>query len=143
MGEIRFRSDHEGGFPGGAVLKNPPANTRDTGDMGSIPGLGRSPEERNGNPLQYCSWKIPWTEEPGGLQSIGSQKVEHYSAHTHTHTHKGRTLVMGLVPLEEEEEKEVCLHVHTLRKGHVSTQQESGHLQARKMVFTESCWQAP
>ena len=36
-------------FPGGSVIKNLPANV---GDMGSIPGLGRSPGERNGNPLQ-------------------------------------------------------------------------------------------
>ena len=38
------------GFPGGSVVKNPPANA---GDTGSIPGLGRSPGEGNGNPLQY------------------------------------------------------------------------------------------
>ena len=38
------------GFPGGSVVKNPPANT---GDMGSIPGLGRSPGGGNGNPLPY------------------------------------------------------------------------------------------
>ena len=38
------------GFPGGSVVKNPSANA---GDMGSIPELGRSPEEGNGNPLQY------------------------------------------------------------------------------------------
>ena len=38
------------GFPGGSVVKNPSANA---GDMGSILGLGRSPEEGNGNPLQY------------------------------------------------------------------------------------------
>ena len=38
------------GFPGDSVVKNPPANA---GDMGSIPGLGRSPREGNGNPLQY------------------------------------------------------------------------------------------
>ena len=37
-------------FSGDSVRKNPPANT---GDMGSIPGLGRSPGEENGNPLQY------------------------------------------------------------------------------------------
>ena len=41
------------GFPGGAVRKNPPANVGDAGDVGSIPGLGRSPGEDNGNPLQY------------------------------------------------------------------------------------------
>ena len=38
------------GFPGGSVVKNPPAKA---GDMGSIPGLGRSPGEGNSNPLQY------------------------------------------------------------------------------------------
>ena len=38
------------GFPGGSVVKNPPANA---GDMGSIPVLGRPPEEGNDNPLQY------------------------------------------------------------------------------------------
>ena len=38
------------GFPGGSVVKNPPANA---GDMGSIPGSGRSPGVGNGNPLQY------------------------------------------------------------------------------------------
>ena len=38
------------GFPGGIVVKNPPANS---GDMGSIPGTGRSPGVGNGNPLQY------------------------------------------------------------------------------------------
>jgi len=40
------------GFPGGSVVKNPPANA-DTEDLGSIPGLGRSPGRGNGNPLQY------------------------------------------------------------------------------------------
>ena len=43
------------------------------GDLGSIPGLARSPEERNGNPLQYSCLRIPWTEEPGRLQSMRSQ----------------------------------------------------------------------
>ena len=41
------------GFPGDAVLKNPSANAGDTRDVGSIPGLGRSPGVGNGNPLQY------------------------------------------------------------------------------------------
>ena len=40
-------------FPGGSVAKNPPANARDTRDMGSIPASGRSPGEENGNSLQY------------------------------------------------------------------------------------------
>ena len=41
------------GFPGGSVVKNPPANAEDTGDMSSIPGSGRSPGGGNGNPLHY------------------------------------------------------------------------------------------
>ena len=41
------------GFPGGSVVKNPPANTRDARDGGSIPESGRSPGVGNGNPLQY------------------------------------------------------------------------------------------
>ena len=56
------------------MAKNPPASA---GDIGSIPGLGRSPGEGNGNPLQYSCWEIPWTEEPGGLQFMGSQRVRH------------------------------------------------------------------
>jgi len=41
------------GFPGGSVGKEPASNAGDTRDMGSIPGMGRSPGEGNGNPLQY------------------------------------------------------------------------------------------
>ena len=41
------------GFPGGAVVKNPPASARDGRDMGSIPGSERSPGVANGNRLQY------------------------------------------------------------------------------------------
>ena len=44
------------GFPGGSVVKNPPANA---GDMGSTPGSGRSPREGNGNPLQYSCLENP------------------------------------------------------------------------------------
>ena len=46
-------------------------STSNTGDPGSIPGLGRPPGGGNGSPLQYSCWEIPWTEEPGGLQSMG------------------------------------------------------------------------
>ena len=41
------------------VVKNPPANAGDTGDAGSIPGLGRSLGEGNGNPLQYSCLENP------------------------------------------------------------------------------------
>ena len=45
------------------------------GDPGSIPGSERSPGEGNGNPSSILAWRIPWTQEPGRLQSMGSQRV--------------------------------------------------------------------
>ena len=59
---------------GGSVVKNTPINAEDSG---SIPGSGGSPREGNGNPPSILAWKIPWMEGPGGLQSSGSQRVEH------------------------------------------------------------------
>ena len=47
------------GFPGGSVVKNVPASAGDTGDMGLIPGLERSPGRGNGNPLQYSCQDNP------------------------------------------------------------------------------------
>ena len=58
-------------------VKNPPANAGDTGDMDLILGLGRSPGGGNGNPLQYSCLKNAMDEEPGGLQSMGLQRVGH------------------------------------------------------------------
>ena len=54
-------------FPGGSDGK---ASACNVGDPGSILSLGRSPREGNGNPFQLA-WKMPWTEEPGRLQSMG------------------------------------------------------------------------
>ena len=62
------------GFPGGSVVKNTPTNAVNTG---SIPELGRSPGVENGNPLQYSCLKNSMDKEPGGVQSIGSQRVGH------------------------------------------------------------------
>ena len=67
-----------------SVVNNPPANAGDPRDVGSIPGLGSCPGVGNVNPLQYSCWKLPWTEELGGLQSMGSQRVGHNWACTHT-----------------------------------------------------------
>ena len=47
------------GFSGGSVVKNPPANAGDSGDVVLIPGSGRSPGEGNGNPLQYSFLRNP------------------------------------------------------------------------------------
>ena len=59
------------------MVKNPPANVGDTGDTGSIPELGRFPGGGHGNHSSVLAWRIPRTEEPGGLQSMGLQRVRH------------------------------------------------------------------
>ena len=56
MGFIMLRYVLSMGFPGGSVVKNPPAIA---GDVGLIPGSGRSPGEGNGNPLQYSCLENP------------------------------------------------------------------------------------
>ena len=45
-------------------------------DPNSTPQSERSPGEGNGNPLSILAWEIPWTEEPGGLQSMGLQELD-------------------------------------------------------------------
>ena len=55
------------------MVKNSLAST---GHSGSVSGLGRSPGGGNGNPVRILAWKIPWTEEPGGLQCLGLQKSD-------------------------------------------------------------------
>ena len=59
------------GFPGGSVVKNPHVNA---GDPGSVPGLGRSPGEGNGNPLQYYCLKNPMDREALAVYSQWSPK---------------------------------------------------------------------
>ena len=59
------------------VVKNLPANAGDIRDMGSIPGSARFPGVGNGN-SSILAWGIPWTEEPGRIQSIGLHRVRHH-----------------------------------------------------------------
>ena len=56
------------------MVKNPPENA---GDVSSIPGLGRSPEKEMTTHSSILAWRIPWTEEPGGLESSRSYRVGH------------------------------------------------------------------
>ena len=60
------------------VVKNLPANAGDISDAGSITGFGNISSSRKWQPiLVFLPAEFPWTEEPGGLQSIGSQRVRH------------------------------------------------------------------
>ena len=76
------RACSTGGFPGSTVLKNLPAvqKTQETW----VQSLGREDTLENEMAIhsRILAWKIPWTEEPGGLQSMGSQRVRHDWAHT-------------------------------------------------------------
>ena len=62
------------GFPGGSVVKNP---TSYAGDAGSIPGSEDPLEKEMATHSSILAWKIPWTEEPGGLPSMESHGVGH------------------------------------------------------------------
>ena len=59
------------------MVKNPPANVGDIRDRGSILGWEDSLEEGIATHSSIPAWRIPWTEEPGRLQSIASQRVGH------------------------------------------------------------------
>ena len=65
-------------------VKNLPASAGDMGDAGSVPGLGRSLEEGVATHSSLLPWKIPWTEKPGVLQSIGLQRDMPKQLSTHT-----------------------------------------------------------
>ena len=85
-------------FPGGTVVKNPPASTGDAGDVGSIPELGRAPGEEGGNPLQYSCLDNPmergaWRAIVHGATKSWTRLSAHTHAHTHTHTHTHPTLL--------------------------------------------------
>ena len=68
----------------------------DAGDLGSILGLGRSPGEGHGNPLHGGARRTPWTEEPGGLQFMESQRVRRdWSDLAHKHKHF-RAVILNL-----------------------------------------------
>ena len=68
------------------VVKNLPANAGDRRDAGSVLGPGRSPEQEMPTCSSILAWKSPWTEESGGLQSMGSQRLRHERETEHMYT---------------------------------------------------------
>ena len=85
------------GFPGGSVVKNSPTNAGDTGDTGSIPGLERSPGERNGNSLQYSYLENSmdrgaWWATMHGITELNMTE----RAHTHVSIHKHTILAISI-----------------------------------------------
>ena len=70
-------------FPGSSDGKESACNA---GDPGSIPGSARSPEKGMATHSSILAWRIPWTEKPGGLQTMGSQTVGHDGMTKRTHS---------------------------------------------------------
>ena len=64
------------GFPGGSMGKESTCNSKDTGDAGSISRLEDPLEKEMATHSSILAWEMPWTEEPGGLQSVGSQESD-------------------------------------------------------------------
>ena len=65
------------GFSGSTVVKNPPANTGDTRDVGSVLGQEDPLQKEMAIHSSILEWNIPWTEERGGIPSMGLQRVRH------------------------------------------------------------------
>ena len=81
---VLFTSSLKLGLLSGTVVKNLPANA---GEAGSIPGAGRSLEEEElATHSSILACEIPWTEEPGGLQSMELQRVDHDLVIENAHT---------------------------------------------------------
>ena len=81
------------GFPGTSVVKNLPANAEDAGDIGLIPGLGRSPGEGNGNPLQYSC--LENSLDRGAWQAVAhglTKGQTRLSMYAYMHTALGNSL---------------------------------------------------
>ena len=82
---------HMWDFSGGLVVKTLPASAGDAGDVGLTPGSGRSLEEEMATHSSIFAWTDPdkdlilWTKEPGGLQSMGSQRFRHDWVAAHAH----------------------------------------------------------
>ena len=69
---LYYDREESWGFPGDSAVKNPFVNVGDTGDNAVLPL-----EKEIATSSSILAWKIPWTGEPGGLQSMGSQRVRH------------------------------------------------------------------
>ena len=71
--EVKSTNIKRLGFPGGSVVKNLPANAE---DMGQSLGQEDPQEKEMATHPSILAWKSPWTKEPGGLQSMGSEETE-------------------------------------------------------------------
>ena len=122
-----------GGFPGGTAIKNQPANLRDKGDVGSIPGLGWSSGIGNGNPFQYsylesfmdrgARWAI--------VHGVAKSQMQ-LSACAHTHTYffvswPYWTLTYVIFCTQDYEWPEMILNLRNLQEDEWGEKTHKGH----------------
>ena len=96
------------------MAKNPPANAGDTRDAGSIPCLEDSQEEEMAIHSSILVWEIPWTQEPSGLQSMGSKELDITESTVITETGNGRLvslLKVQIYYLQLNEDSDVSKHL--------------------------------
>ena len=102
------------GFGSGLAVKNLPASAR---DLGLIPGLGRSPREGNGNPLQYSAWEIPrreaWWATVRGVakESDRTQRLNNNKIYTHIHIYILFQILFWYRLLQDNEYSSPCYKV--------------------------------
>ena len=106
--------------------------TYDAGDPGSIPGSGRSPGGGNATHSSILAWRIPPTEEPGGLQSMGWQRVSHSWAANTAHTPSKGEKLMG-------EERTRLMGTPVLRVSLMILGQRRPHLLKTRLMFRTHC----
>ena len=100
------------------VVKNLPAKAGDVRDAGSVPGLGRSPGEGMATHSSILAWRIPRTEQPGGLQSTGSHGVRHDWSDSALSTKEGDQLLTAQTTLRGPVGSTLCVDwIMPLKKG--------------------------
>ena len=101
-------------FPSGSDSKEFTCNM---GDLDSVPGLGRPPGEGYGKPLPiFQPGKSPWTEEPGGLQSLESQRVRHNCVTKCAHTDIPALLDLPLLVTMESVWPQASVNIEAIQK---------------------------
>ena len=112
------------GFPGGSVVKNLPSNVE---APRLISGSEDLPEKEMAIPSSiFCLGKTPWTEEPGGLQALRSQRVWHGLVTKHARIaslRKGKRKERGQKPTKQEEDKNTTLYKDLKTKFHLTEPQ--------------------
>ena len=106
---VHCPKDSFGGFPGGLVVKNSPAQAEATGDGVQSMGWKDPLEEEMATYSSILVWEIPWAEEPGGYSPKGCHKSDatehtrtHAHTHTHTHTHTRSTFSVGIRQFQQK-----------------------------------------